>query len=349
MLQRSLLVVAMVFAAGCVAETGEEPASTSATADSEDALAAKADAEWFYGGALPALEQPKVTVSLKGHTAHLSGLLPAGASLPSLPHVRTKEEGGRTRVDAVYPIATARPGKSNSRPGSYRFQSAKPYRPDGVAFTPQEGAHFVPWGGFPFIAYNDGIAFHGPITSTDNLSADDLDVWVLKRGAVSGGCNRMMGEHVVELTHAIGISMRKAYRANESFTPKSPAKVDVIADYDTLDGKFIDVDYPTDVGVVRPGKVYGSAKVVMFGSWVASELPSGADLPKSLKWEAGVAGDYYVFAEHVLKDAVCSVAKADVAKVRAYTQAHGEVPATFCANKECYLAAIRTGATPACR
>lgn len=350
LLGASVLALAALAATGCLAETGEPPTEDSQATDaSHDELLARADAEWFYGGALPALEQPRVTVSLKGHTARVSGLLPAGVTLPALPHVRARAEGARTRIDAVYPIATARPGKSNSRPGSYRFQLAKPYRPDGAAFTPQEGTHFVPWGGFPFIAYNDGIAFHGPITSADNVATDDAEVWVLKRGAVSGGCNRMMGEHVVELSHAIGIDMRKAYRANESFTPKTPAVVDVIADYDLVDGKYVDVDYPTDVGVVRPGKVHGAAKVAMFGSWVASELPNGKDLPKSLKWEAGVSGDYYVFAEHVLADAVCSVAKADLTKLRAYTQAKGALPADFCAKRDCYLGAIRAGATPACR
>lgn len=333
---------------GCAADVGTSDAEADSTASTDDELLARADAEWFYGGPMPALEQASVTVSLKGHTARLSGLLPVGATLPSLPHVRLTAEAGRTRVDAVYPIATARPGKSNSRAGTYKLQLVKPFRPDGAAFTPQEGSHFVPWGGFPFVAYNDGIAFHGPITSADAATSTD-DVWVLKRGAVSGGCNRMMGEHVVELTHALGVDMRRAYRANEAVTPKRRAEVEVITDYDVWGGKLVDVDYPTDVGVVRPGKVVGAANVEMFGSWVASEQTGGRDLPKSLKWEAGVAGDPYVFAEHVLPDAVCSVPKADLAKTRAYTAANGPLPVDFCAKRACYLDAIRAGSTPRCR
>jgi hypothetical protein len=329
---------------GCVAETGDEAVPTS-----EDELLTRADAHWFYNGAIPQLEQPAITVSLKGHTAHLTGLLPQGTTLPALPHVKTKLENGRTRIDAVYPIATARPGKSNSKPGTYRFQLAKPYRPDGAAWTPQEGDHYVPWGGFPFIAYNDGIAFHGPITFGDNASADDANVWILKRGAVSGGCNRMLGEHVVELTNAIGVSMRKVYRANEGFVPKTPATVTVTADYDMLDGKYIDVDYPTDVGVVRPGKAFGADKVVMFGSWVASEMPNGKDLPPNMKWEGGVNGDYYVFSEHVIPNAVCSAPKADLERMRTWVGKSGSVPADFCAKKECYLTALRAGKTPACK
>ncbi|CAN5227203.1 hypothetical protein BH09MYX1_BH09MYX1_49710 [soil metagenome] len=345
-----LLALLVCFAApmstGCAAQL----ASDEDVAPSEDELQKRADAEWFYNGTLPALEQPKITVSLKGHTAHLTGLLPLGSSVPNLPHVKVKTEGTRTRIDAVYPIATARPGKSNSRPGNYKFQLAKPYRPDGAAYTPQEGNHFVTWGGFPFIAYNNGIAFHGPITFTDNLSADDMNVWTLKRGAVSGGCNRMMGEHVVELTHAIGIDMRKLYRANESFVPKTPATVAVTADYDMYDGKYIDVDYPTDTGVVRPGRVYGDSQVAMFGSWVASEQPDGRDLPPNMKWEGGVTGDYYVFAEHVLPNTVCSAPKADLEKLRAYVaKTGGEVPSNFCAKRSCYLDAIRAGKAPACK
>lgn len=331
-------------AAGCAAETGEEPV---VLADTEDELVAKADEHWFYNGAVPTLEQTQITVSLKGHTARLTGLLPQGATVPALPHAKTKVEGGRTRIDLVYPIATARPGKNNSRPGSYAFELAKPYRPDGAAWTASEGEHFVPWGGFPFISYNGGIAMHGPITSTSAVRTADLNVWVLKRGAVSGGCNRMMGEHVVEVAHAIGVNMRKVYVANKIYTPPH-APVQVIADYDQYDGKAIDVDYPTDTGVVRPGKVLAADKVVMFGSWVASELPDGKDLPPNMKWEGGVSGDYYVFAEHVLKNAVCSAPKADLAKLGAYAKRKGELPMNFCAQRACYLSALRAGREPAC-
>src|SRR2546430_6545908 len=94
------------------------------TATSEDDLQAKADEEWFYNGSMPVLEQPAITVSLAGNTARLSGLLPLSASTPNLPNVKTSLVNGRTRIDAVYPIATARPGKSNSSPGTYSFYYA---------------------------------------------------------------------------------------------------------------------------------------------------------------------------------------------------------------------------------
>jgi hypothetical protein len=323
---------------GCSADDG--------VATGEDDLQAKADEEWFYNGAMPVLDQPAITVSLEGNTARLSGLLPLNATAPNLANVKSSLENGRTRIDAVYPIATARAGKSNSKPGTYSFYYAMPYRPNGQAWTPEEGNHFVTWGGFPFVAYNDGIAFHGPITET---TSNGISVWLLKRGDVSGGCNRMNGEHVIELAHAIGIDMKRAYLPNASFVPKTKATVKVISAYDQYDGKYIDVDYPTDVGVTRPGKIYGDANVEMFGSWVASELPNGKDLPASLKWEGGVSGQYYVFAEHAVQNAVCSVGKSDLPKLRTWiAQRGGEVPADFCAKKACYVTAVRNGTKPGC-
>jgi hypothetical protein len=255
--------------------------------------------------------------------------------------VKTKIENGRTRVDIVYPIATAAPPKTNSKPGTYSFVQAKPYRPDGNAFTVSLGNHFVTWGGFPFIEYNSGIAFHGPITSQDSKDGGQ-SVWYLRRGDVSSGCNRMLGENVVELAHVLGLSMRKVYGRNQSIPNPSSAKVTVIADYDTLDGKFIDSDYATDVGVTRPGVVKGNDKVVMFGSWVASEMPNGQDLPPDQKWEGGINGKPYVFAEHARNDMVCSYAAGDLAALKKLqTAMGGELPRSICAKKACVVDALR--------
>ena len=143
--------------------------------------------------------------------------------------------------------------------------------------------------------------------------------------------------------HVIGVSMRKVYGANQSYPDPSAAKVTVIDDYDTLDGKFIDVDYATDVGVTRPGKVHGDANVVMFGSWVASEMPNGKDLPPDQKWEGGVNGKPYVFAEHARNDMVCSFAKADLPGLKNLQRAMGgELPRSICAKKACVVSAIRS-------
>lgn len=319
--------------AGCAAET--EDASSSET----DALVARADDAWFYTGPLPTLQNPSVTISIAGHTARVTGYLPPGVEVPPLPHVRQKVESGRTRLDVVYPIATARPGKTNARPGTHAFSMAKPYRPDGSAVTREEGEHFVPWGGFPFLNYNDGIAFHGPITSELSRTGD-LTVWLLKRGTVSGGCNRMQGENVVEMAHLLGVNMRKVYAANQVVRPPS-RPVTVLAEYDSYEGKLVDVDYPTDVGVTRPAKVHGADKVEMFGSWVALELPTGQDLPADLKWSGGVRGAWYVHRDHALPNMVCSFPSAVLPGLKGLSGVFGgELPKTICEKKACVVEAL---------
>src|SRR4051794_11749465 len=96
------LLITTVLAAGCAAEPAEN------AGESGEAITAKADDHWFYAGPIPALKDASVTVSLQANTAHVIGFLPAGAAeLPQLPHVKTKSDNGRTRVDIVYPIATA--------------------------------------------------------------------------------------------------------------------------------------------------------------------------------------------------------------------------------------------------
>jgi len=331
-------------AGGCGSTTSDEDDDLQISG--EDALVAKADEHWFYSGPMPALRDAKVYASLAGNTARVVGYLPEGVTtrdeIARLPNVRLTPEGARTRLDVVYPIATAAPPKTNSRPGTYSFYGAKPYRPDGIAYTVSAGNHFVPWGGFPFLGYDDGIAFHGPITPQFAPGAPDLSVWYLRRGDVSAGCNRMMGEHVIELAHLLGISMRKVWTANQMYESPTTAKTIVLEDYDTFEGKFVDVDYPTDVGVVRPGKVHGDDKVVMFGSWVASELPDGKDLPADLKWEGGVAGKPYVFKDRARTDMVCSFPKGDLPGLKIVQRASGgELTRNVCAKKTCITDAIR--------
>ncbi|MFO0664776.1 MAG: L,D-transpeptidase [Polyangiaceae bacterium] len=343
------LLVTLPFAVsalpGCAAASDTE--GDDETAQSEDELQKSKDAAWLYTGPLPKLQSPRATASLKGHTVRVVGYLPGDTELPSLPHARTElVADGRLKVELVYPIATAGAGATNSRPGTYALQRIIPFRVDSWT-TSSYGTSFTPWGGFPFIGYNNGIAFHGPITSKDNANEGLFDVWYLQRGTVSHGCNRMNGEHVLELSHILGTNMRKIYTAGATIAPPSPSpKVDVIADYDkTADGKYIDVDYPTDKGVVRPGVAFGPSKVAMFGSWVGTELPNGKDLPPSMAWEGGVSGKRYVFAEHAKQNWVCSIPKADISKVASLAAKfpNKELPQTICAKKTCVLEALRAG------
>ena len=153
----SLAVRTAMLAGGCSADSTDEVES------GNDALVHRARDLWIYDGPLPALEAARVTISLKGHTARVSGLLPAGTSAPNLPHLKAKNENGRVRIDAVYPIATGAQGGYNAKPGDYGFNRARPYRPDGET-TSSSGTSYVTWGGFPFLAYAGNIALHGPIT-----------------------------------------------------------------------------------------------------------------------------------------------------------------------------------------
>lgn len=340
-------VVASLALAACAADPSTDEPGTNDDGSSEDELRVRGSAAWFYSGALPVLEKPQVTVSLKGHTARVTGLVPAGTTVPELPHVRQTEVNGRIQLDVVYPIATGSTYGKNARPDTYFFDRAVPYRPDGNTFTYSQGNHWVTWGGFPFLAYNGAIALHGPIT--DTVAKDRSQrVWFLKRGTVSSGCNRMNGEHVIELAHITGVNMRTVYSANQSFRPQNPAKVNLIADYDKFNGKYVDVDFPTDVGVTRPGKTFGNENVEMFGSWVAAELPDGSDLPGDLKWEGGEAGKWYVFKEHATYSDVCSVLPADLTRLKTWAarQPGAKVPADFCKRKDCVLAALADGDDP---
>ncbi len=334
MIKRAALVgleVFVAFAVGCGGPSG----SPHGEDDGTGALARSAgtDEQWVYDGPLPMLESPTITVSLQGHTVRVSGLVPEGTrlALADLPHVRVRDDAGRTRLDAVYPIATARPEKTNATPGDYGIAAGKLFRPDGAAVTAAEGQHFVTWGGFPFLPYDGGIALHGPITAVTSaeaqagaaVEADPANVWALRRGRVSGGCNRMMGEHVVEVANLVGFDMHVVHKHDAFYArPGGKAPVTVLGTYDTFDGKAIDVDYPTDTGAVRP-----SGDVEMFGSWVATRTADGSDLPANGKWEAGVRGRPYVFARHARHHWVCAVSGANA-------PAPGtKLPAGYCADK----------------
>lgn len=94
--------------------------------------------------------------------------------------------------------------------------------------------------------------------------------------------------------------------------------------------------------ILRPGKVHGDDKVVMFGSWVASELPDGKDLPADMKWEGGVAGKLYVFKDRARTDMVCSFPKGDLPGLKIVQRSTGgELPRNVCAKKTCITDAIR--------
>jgi hypothetical protein len=215
---------------------------------SEDQLRKGSAEQWIYDGPLPALDSPAITVSQTAHTVRVTGYLPAGWSKPLPFYADTLVEGPKTKIAVVYPIATGH--SVNAQPANYTIRRASPWVPTNDHAT---------WGGFPFIPYDGGIAFHGPITFEDGQ-------WKLIRGPVSHGCNRMQGEHVVELANLIGVDMTtKVWTGTGVDGLKVP--VTVLHKADTWKGQNVDVDYPAAAGVQRPRD-----NVKMFKTWSADDF-----------------------------------------------------------------------------
>ncbi len=270
MSKHAILALIAALACGC----SSEPAET--VDQGEDDLLRKtaATSSWSYHGLVPQLDSPAITVSIAGHTAHVTGFLPASFTGKLPFHARTEEVSGRTRVHLAYPIATVDP--NGHLPDGTPTRNPEPFT---YATCGGDMAHATnsigDFGGFPFIEYicghrdsdgrvRSGIAFHGPITSAP---IGGSTYWLLRRGPVSHACNRMLGEHVLELAHAIGFD--RGVRG---------APVKVIADFDTFDGEPLDVDYPA-TGWTRASGAY------VFPIWQAVKLrPDGTTAIDFPQW-----------------------------------------------------------------
>lgn len=257
---------------GCATPPSAEETVLSPTLDdaAEKRLDATADHRWIYAGLLPTLDDWRAVLSLEGHTVRITGTLPKGWSAP-LPYWVTPSPraGDRTEVSVVYPISTARlkdergapTGSRNAFPGDYPHVSAYP-------FTPSDPVRGTPWGGFPYLEYDQerNLAFHGPITAENGT-------WRLQRGPVSHGCARMQGEHVVELAQLMGLDMGDPEATARGFSASAgAARVLVVAGFDRLaDGRIVDVDYPAVAGFRRPGG--GPETVAVFPTWSTEDFP----------------------------------------------------------------------------
>jgi hypothetical protein len=242
----TLGAVALLAIVGCAPA---EDAGSDGDENAEEELRKGAAEQWVYNGTLPHLEEPAITVSLTVHTARVTGYLPAGWDQPVPYYADKLAVGSRTKIAVVYPIAT---GTSvNAQGTSYEIHRVSPWVPTNSSAS---------WGGFPFIPYNNGIAFHGPITATDGQ-------WKLIRGPVSHGCNRMQGEHVTELAHLIGVDMTTKVYTGAGITGLD-VPVTVLRKPDTWKDQLVDVDYPARPSVTRPT----GANVKMFPSWSADQL-----------------------------------------------------------------------------
>lgn len=256
LLLASFLALVGIGIAGCATEETEDDPGT------EDELRAGSNSDkWVYNGTLPHLEDPSIVMSRYTHTARVTGFLPAGYDASQLPFYakdQARQVGGRTKIDVVYPVAT---GSSFNLPrGTYTTERIWARRTDSSA----------PWGGFPFISYvnlalssSTGVAFHGPITSADGE-------WELVRGPVSHGCNRMQGEHVVELAHLIGVDMTTRIWGGNTNAGNIDVPVKVlVGESDVWEGHNVDVAYKAHRGVRRP-----TENVAMFRTWRSQDFPS---------------------------------------------------------------------------
>lgn len=215
--------------------------------------------------------------------------------MPSLDYVDPSKSGyniefARKRVYVAYPIATAANSANNPTPGQYAGIAIYPYTPFGINSSMPN----VDWGGLPWISYapdfkepgikgtdkteripiparNRAIAFHSPIDVVNGMMH-------LTRGPVSHGCNRMQGEHVVEMAQLLGADMSanvsKDYSANKVFE-KLEINVTVLEGIDNVKeeenfrGMAVDVDYAAEPSVRRP-----SESVMMFKPWKGGEQPN---------------------------------------------------------------------------
>ncbi len=249
-----------VVAASCGgAPLATEPGSVDEQISVEEPLLryTQETSEWVYKGLLPKLENVSIVVSLKGHTTHVTGLLPVGFT-GIVPFYAVKETvGTRTRVHVVYPMATGDETLYNDNGSKVRNAEVGTYTMCGG--TNSAASDHSRFGGFPFMEYvcnhtdkdgrvRSGIAFHGPITTA---RYESTSYWSLLRGPVSHACNRMLGEHVLELARLTG------FDKGQFGTP-----VKVIAGFDTFAGKSIDVDYPA-TNFQRPTNAY------LFKTWQA--------------------------------------------------------------------------------
>lgn len=265
------VVIASALALGIAACSDVSDASD----DGEGAAAIQKSGEsppWLYEGPMPVLVAPSMVVSITGHTLRVTGTLPDGFDAEKLPFYALrgpKSEDGHQKVSVVYPVATGMKvkGEWNNVPGRYDHLNVRPYRPKDPDQTGKEH-----WGGFPFLNYHDDrrFALHGPIDYVDDADLDgdgknDVD-WRLTRGRVSKGCQRMQGEHVLELTHLLGFDMTYAHATSENVPDKKngvegkwiPASLEVLAEpaVDTIPDPsgaagdvLLDVAYPKDATV----------------------------------------------------------------------------------------------------
>lgn len=216
---------------------------------------------YIYKGPMPRMRNVEIYVSTKSNTMRVIGYPTDANAAAQTPWLNRASDG---RYFVVYPVGTARSGKTNadvSGAKTFKFTQIRPRRSQSVYEGKPTDQH-----GLPFLNYQGSIAIHGPASLMKNYSQ-----WMkLSRGDVSAGCTRMEGEHVIELAHIVGIDMSKYYSVDSSI-PSSTANrnlsgIKIFNNWDMIDGTIVD-------SVFAPVNRTGTAGVKWYPTWDASQIP----------------------------------------------------------------------------
>jgi hypothetical protein len=118
---------------------------------------------------------------------------------------------------------------------------------DSLKIANTTALHARMYGGQPVIMYTaDGQSLHGPITNNSKMyykdaTNRDSSTWRLMRGEVSKGCNRLQGEHAIELSTLLGCAPDGRNVSGCPLPSRIPEiKVTVMEDFDfSVDPAFM--------------------------------------------------------------------------------------------------------------
>jgi hypothetical protein len=180
-----------------------------------------------YMGPMPTFRNITMTVSYDGRTLRVEGE-PEGLSeqdlveltkpAHDLDYVYPAAKRGRWYI--VYPIAVPRQSADFEGNTTWNFARIYPRRPwqNGGNGYESHSWELMPWLGYASGKQPGSVAFHTPVTKVDGTGG--VEFLHLERGAVSLGCKRMAPEHIIELSHILGLDLHK--QTNVMYQGASP-------------------------------------------------------------------------------------------------------------------------------
>lgn len=161
-------------------------------------------------------------------------------------------------IMVIYPISTADrsgPSPSNTVAGNWLVNAKTRSQPN----IDRGHGRIDRYGNFPYIQYTSkSHSLHGPITFREGGL-----FWRVRRGEVSHGCNRMQGEHIVELSVLMGCG--KDPRVAQCPDPQASE----------LDNEYVTVMEDFDI-IPDPSKVHSEGILTAWDTvrehWLAVEV-----------------------------------------------------------------------------